>query len=394
MMKKVRVLHLIRTLERGGAERVVANYAKYHDRTRFEVSVCCLVDRGEIADEVEAYGVKVDCLNKKGRNPNVIIRLCKLLNRERIDILHAHNVSAAFWGVLAAKLAGIPTLIITEHNVVTNRSWYSKTLAKMLGASVNSLIAVSEGVRLSHLREYGLSPRKVITIRNGIDIEHFNGKDQPAPKELLADMGIEDNCFIVGNVGSLTEQKNQACFIDMAQLVLETVPNTHFIIIGEGALRPNLETQIRRLGLENRVHLLGKRPDVKDLLRAMDIFVLSSLWEGLPISILEAMASGIPIIATDVGGNSEAIKGGISGILVPPGNASTIAEAVTRLLHDKSFSESLAKRAFESLTENFSAATMVRTTEALYLDFINEEPSISHGQNRKTKKSRTLIKRD
>lgn len=361
-----RVLHIIRSLEAGGAERIVVEYALNHDTARYTAEVCCLEQAGHLAEPLVESGIPVHVLGRKGRRDiGALFRLARLMRRGRFDVVHYHNFGPLVFGLPAAVLAHIHCVVRTEHNVVHWRSVVRRIVSRLSALRENAQIAVSEAVRRSHIACSDLTGERCVTVWNGIDparLEH--GGDKRATRAAL---GIPHDTVVALAVGSLTPQKNYGNLLDAAAHALRDTTGVVFLIVGSGVLEPELRARAEELGLGDGLRFLGERGDVPAILAASDILVNSSSWEGLPVSILEAMAAGIPTVATDVGGNAELLTaGGPSGVVVPPADSRALGDAILELAASPERREHLGARARVAVAERFSAECMTRETERVY----------------------------
>lgn len=372
-MEKIHVLHLIYSLATGGAEKVVENYAKFHDRAFFEPVVCSLTSGGFIAERIKISGTEVIMLNKrKGFDIIILPRLIKVIRSRKIRIVHLHNFSANFWGTIAAVLCRVPVIFRTEHNVVIKEESLLKKIKYLinytLGYFQKKIISVSEKVKFSHIENDFLFPNKYITVYNGIDPGVF--EQNQVGRNIFGEFNINESYSVVLKIASLTIQKGHEYFLKAAKLVLNRYSEVVFMIVGDGPRRHEVECFTDELGIKKNIIFTGVREDIPALLGLSDIFVLSSLWEGFPITILEAMAASKPIVATDVGGNSEAIIDGITGFLVPPKDEKSLAESILYLLRNKNIAKEMGEKGRDRFEREFSAKIMVKKTEILYESFL------------------------
>ena len=367
--EKINVLYLIWTLEMGGAEHVVVNLARGLDRTRFTPMVCCLNWKGRLAEELEREGIRVVALEKSSRwDLRVVGKLVGLLRRERIHILHTHLWSASFWGRIAARLARVPVVVITEHNVDTWRNRFHLLADQWLSRRTDRLIFVSQVVQEFYRQQLVLPLEKCQVVYNGIDLEACRVNGHAA--EVRASWGIPAGARVVGTIGRLAERKGHRFFIEAMRTVAATSPNVVGVIVGEGRIRDELAAAIEAAGLRETVRLVGYCPEIAQALSALDLFVLPSLMEGFPLAILEAMAAGKPVVATDVGGTVETMEPGRTGLLVPPANSQALAEAILSLLNDPARAVRMGQAGRARAEERFSLPAMIRETQTLYLDTI------------------------
>ena len=359
-----RVLHVIESLDPGGAERVVLEYAANHDRARVSPEVCCVVRRGALADILRGVGVPVHFLARRTKvDLRATLSLALLVRRGRFDVVHNHNFAAVAVGVPAAILGGARAVVRTEHNVLPRGHPHRLVYSWAAALREDAQIAVSDGVRASHVGAHRIPGARFVTIRNGIgDARLAEAADRSAARRSLGASPEEVVCL---TVASLTEQKNHENLLAAAALVPRELP-VRFFIVGDGPLRERIEQRVQELGLGGRVRLLGQRLDVPLLLSGADLFVLSSDWEGLPITVLESMAAGVPCVSTRVGGVPETVEDGKSGLIVPPRDPRALSDAVVRLARDAPLRGRLAKAARAAYERGFTGEQMTRQTEALY----------------------------
>jgi glycosyltransferase involved in cell wall biosynthesis len=359
-----KVLHVIASMDAGGAERVVAEYARWHDRSRYEPTVCCVLTGGPLADALERDGVPVHVLGRRTRlDVRAVWRLARLISRERFDVVHNHNFTALALGFPAAVLGRARALVRTEHNVFRTPGLVRHWVSRIAAFREDAQIGVSDVVVRTHVRSGRVSPARFVTVRNGISADRMRpvrGRD-----EVRAELGLPADAVVCINVGSLTEQKNRANLVD-ALARLKDLEKLRALVVGAGPEEEKIRKQLDASGLTDRVMLLGERLDVPDLLAASDVFVLSSDWEGLPITLLEAMSAGVPCVSTAVGGVREAIEDGVTGLTVPPRDPGALADALRSLMTDPARRSAIAAAARDDFARRFRAEQMVRQTESLY----------------------------
>lgn len=359
-----KVLHIVESLAAGGAERIVTEYASAHDSDRYTPEVCCVRSAGPFASALERAGVPVHELGRRFKlDPRPAFRLARIISRGGYDVVHDHNFSALSVGFPASLFSGVRALVRTEHNVTGSPSAMSMLLSRSAALREDAQIAVSRAVLDSHVHAGRIPPGRFVLIRNGISEERLlDGADRPAMRR---ELGVSDDDFVCLNIGSLTMQKNRTNLLEAVSRLTD-LSRLRVLVVGSGPREAELKDQASRLGLERTVMFLGQRLDVDGLLAASDAFVLSSDWEGLPITVLEAMASGVPCISTSVGGVPEAITHGETGYLVPPGDPEALARGIRALALDPKLRLRLASSAREEFRGRFRAEQMVRQTEALY----------------------------
>lgn len=297
--------------------------------------------------------------------------LTRLLNRLKPHIVHTHSSKAGIIGRLAARLAGVPIVIHTIHGFGFTRyqqtlhRWMLVTVERLIGRVTTRFFAVSEANRLEGVARRVFESDRCVIIRSGVDlttIRHM-AVDTRAKKRAL---GFDPVRSLVGMIAPMKMQKAPLDFIRAAALVHATRPDVGFVFIGDGDLRPTVEKEVSRLGLNDSLQLLGWRRDALEILRCLDVFVLTSLWEGLPRVYLEARASGIPVVGTRVDGAEEVIRDGDHGYLVEPGNVSGIADRVLKLLNNANLRVAIAQRAATGIPEEFDIHHMVSQQEQEY----------------------------
>ena len=363
-MAGMRVLHVLNTLETGGAEYLVLNIARTLDRSRFDLLVASMEGDGEIGEELRKLGVTTFTLNRRhGIDPLLVPKLTRLIRREKIELVHTHNVAPWLYAGVAARLAGAE-VCHTEHSSLFPQQRALKKAERMLGRITKAVICDGEDVRRQLIEEQRLSPRNVVTIHNGVDTELFGRYGDRAAARAKQSLG--EDTLVVGTVARLEPVKDQATLLRAFERVAATLPLARLVLVGDGSLRGALEEQAAGPGLAGRVLFWGRRADVADLLPAFDVFVLPSQSEGLPLTILEAMASGLPCVATAVGAVPEAIVEGQTGFLVPPGDQDQLAASLLRLLRDPPLRRYMGLEGQKRARSLFDLRAMTRRYEDLY----------------------------
>lgn len=365
---KVRILHLITRLPVGGAERLLISVLRKLDTNRFESVVCCIQDRGELAAEVESLGIPVISLglmNKGGFDSRAKPAIVDLIKQHQIDLVHSHLYHANLYGRLAAKKAGVPA-IISIHNTYARRKWYRHLINRWLSRYTAKIIAVSEDIRQDVVKYDGVHDDKIVTLPNGIDLDRV--RTNISRDQARARLGYGDEHFLIGVVGRLEKQKGHIHLIRaIAALTQQNkLTNIRVLVAGDGRLRADLEQATDDLGIGGQVNFLGTRKDMAEILRALDLFVMPSLWEGLSLAMLEGMAAELPVIISDVGGAGEVLHENTYGVRTPPGDEVALAQAIVDLAENPEKRAILATKARTRVEEAYSAETMVRKLEAIY----------------------------
>ena len=372
-VRKIRVLHVIESLRSGGAENVVAALATHTDPSRFESEVVALASGGDVADRLHSAGVTVHILGKRlGVDLSAAARLRHLIQERQISIVHAHNPVANHWTILACLfMAGAPPILQTEHSIHYRgriRLWYP-FLRGILGLWNSAIVGCCTAVTVSHRRIDPLNRSRYRTVYNGI--EPLGRPSAERRAALRREIAIPDGFTVAGTVGNLRGPKAHGDLLSALALLAGEFPRLITIIAGDGPLEQELRARAAALGIAGCVRWLGKRADVSNLLGIMDIFVLSSTREGFPVAVLEAISAGVPVVATDVGGVSEVIMPGMTGVLVPPGDPPALAAGIRSVLGDVAGAKHRAAMAHEAFDRTFTVEAMARSMESLYAEILD-----------------------
>ena len=390
-MTRTRVLHIITRLIIGGAQENTMLTADLLAPDRYDVDVVSgpqTGSEGSLIEEVRARGVPLTIEPNLVREVNPVKDLLALLalyrhiRGGRYAVVHTHSGKAGILGRWAAWLAGLigprPVIIHTVHGWSHHERQHPLArrffilLEQTTAPITDKLIVVSPLNTEKGLRDNIASPEKYVTIRSGIDLDHFRHPDRPC-EAVRDELGIPLDAPVIGTVTRLSEQKAPLDFVAAAARVAEQRPDAHFVMVGDGPLRDEVEAEIATHGLDERVHLTGLRRDIPDLMHSFDIFALSSLWEGLPRVLPQAMAAALPIVATAADGNAEAVSEGVNGFLTPPGDPDAFAAALLELLDDPDLADRMGQAGLEMVDE-FGARKMVRDIEALYAELLETGP--------------------
>lgn len=361
---RLRVLFVIDELDIGGTEQQILELVRRIDRDRFEPHVCCF-RYGRKAKEIASFGVPVHHEPKRMKaDPGLILRLASLMRRERFDIVQTYLWTANTWGRLAARLAGIPIVVASERNVDIWEETYKRVIGRWLARSTDCIIANSEAVRTYLLDRGGLPADKVITIYNGVNFERFHAPCDPAVRR--QEIGVPDDCVLAGVVARVEPAKDHGTLLQAMSLIRERAPQLHLAVVGGGSEEERLRRMTRDLGIADRVHFTGFRTDAAEWLQSLDFSVLSSVKEGLSNSVIESMAAGRAIAATEVGGNGEVIVPEETGLLVPARDTTSLANALARLAESPELRERFGAAGQKRVESVFAVAPMVAHTERLY----------------------------
>jgi glycosyltransferase involved in cell wall biosynthesis len=373
--RPIRVLQLITSLDRGGAENHLLALLSNADRQAFAIETAVLAGEGELVPVFRQAGLGVHLLKARNRfDPLALRRLVALLRDGQYDILHSHLFRADIYAGLAVAQLGEqrPLLVSTRHN--DDRFFLNPFVGLvhyLISARQDLIIAISDHIARFTVARGVRHPARVRRVYHGIE--------PPLTRELERDgqrirkeLGIGPDAFLVGNVGRLALQKGQRHLIAAMPLLLERVPRAHAVIAGGGDLEKFLRDLAQELGVSERVHVLGPRKDVPALMHAMDVFAMPSIWEGFGLVLLEAMAAGRPIVASAVATIPEVVVDGETGLLVPSGDPLALAEALARLAEEPALARKLGEAGRERLRRHFSLEKMVGDTELLYRELVEE----------------------
>jgi glycosyltransferase involved in cell wall biosynthesis len=361
----INVLYVIGSLPFGGAENQVVTLASALNSDRYKIHVCCLRREGVLANVLRAREIQITSLNMRLRYwPIAVYRLYNLVKRLKPEIVHTHMYEAGLWGGMAGKLAGVPVIIATEHSIAFTRKRH-RIVELLINRFTDKRIAVSDEIRNCYIENHLGRPEKIITIPNTVDVERFTGLI--SRKELRKQLGVSISSLLIGTVARLVQPKRLDHLLQAARLVCDAIPQACFLIIGDGILREELEGQALTLGLApENIKFLGSRQDIPDLLSTIDIFVLSSEMEGLPVAMLEAMAASRPVVATRVGAIPQVIQDGHNGLLISPHDPTGLAKAILTLIGDSTLRESLGREAYRTVEARFSTNVVCQQITALY----------------------------
>lgn len=351
---RLRIAHLTLGLATGGQERLLVEFVRHADLGRFELIVVSLTDRGVLADTLEACGAQVLHLNEPGGlRPGLVHRLKRLFQKERIDVVHTHDDRPLIFGVPAARWARRRVIHTQHHGKLPNVGANQEFLVRWAGRLAHAFVTVSRDAARYYI-EAGLPSRRVCTIWNGIDLETFayQGPTKGGPALTVA---------------RLSPEKNIANILRAAALVRDADPEFRLEIAGDGPCRDDLVRLTDDLHLGSVVQFLGEVRDVPARLAQAGLFVLPSFSEGISLTLLEAMARGLPVVATRVGGNSEVVVDGETGCLVPSDDSVALAQAIARLREHFGDAREMGRAGRRRVEDCFAVRGMIAQYERLYL---------------------------
>lgn len=374
MYLKPRVLQLIDSFHQGGSERQAIQLSRLlHESGHYELYLASLKPDGVLRREVEGLGLgevpSYPLNNFYDRNAFAQLRrFAGYLRRSKIDLLHTHDFYTNIFGMTSGFVAGVPVRIASRRETSGMRSGAQKQAQKLAYSLAHHIVANSEAVR-QKLVEEGLSPGKITVIYNGLDLKRVVSQTSFSQAEALSALGVAvgpAKRFVTIVANMRHEVKDYPMFLRSAQRVHEAIPDAAFLLAGEGELMETIKNFAEELGLSGATHFLGRCENVAPLLNVSDVCVLSSKAEGFSNSILEYMAAGRPVVATDVGGAREAITEGETGYLVPSGNDRQMAEKIICLLRDPERARAMGENGRRLVEQKFSCEAQLKKTEALY----------------------------
>ena len=363
---RVRILHVIPNFGPGGAERLLVNLLEEFDRERFEVAAVSLYpETGTILErEIREKGLKVYYLNKhKGPDPRMVPQLWNIFQDFRPDVVHTH-LSVLRYTLLPALFCRVPVQVHTVHNIAQKEvdqvgklvHWFAFRLAGVVPVSISQEVAVTVRNLYGHEIETPV-------IYNGIPTGRFSAYTNRK----------DENNTILLHVGRFSLQKNHKLLIEAFALAVKECSRLRLWLVGDGELKSDIEKLVAEKGLSSYVSFLGIRADVAELLGQCDIFALPSDWEGVPLTVLEAMAAGKPVIATAVGGVPELVKDGETGILIPPQDTKSLAQAILKLATNPELGQQMGQRGQTRAKEQFDIARTTRNYESLYMELLKKK---------------------
>jgi glycosyltransferase involved in cell wall biosynthesis len=382
--QKPKILYLSTLGEQGGAQKYMVDLASVFKK-RYRIALASggaahnYLRQQSLALKVDYY--HLSRLKRQIRPFNDLLafyQIFRLCRRYRPDIVHLNSSKAGSLGAVAAKLAGVKKIIYTVHGLVLNEHlnrlqkifyWLAE---KISAGFKQKFICVSQADRQSLIRHKITRRNKITVIHNGIDaktLNFLNRADARLKLGLLADQTQHEQNLLIGSIANLYPTKGLIYFVKAAHLVRQQYPRVRFIVIGEGPREKTLRQLIHILKLENNFFLIGGLPQAANYLKAFDIFVLPSIKEGLPYTLLEAAAAGLPVIATQVGGVPEIIQSNYNGLLVKPADASRLAAAISKLVTDKKLRAGLANAQSETI-KRFELSRAIQQTEKIYSSLI------------------------
>ncbi|GGF46898.1 glycosyltransferase [Echinicola rosea] len=365
---QIRILHLIKSLGRGGAEKLIPETAALHNQEEYAFYCLYFHQRpNSLIDELEEVGVDVSYFPSSNLAlPLQVGKVVEFVEKNHIDIIHCHLPWAGVLGRWVGKKTGAK-VVYTEHNTWERYHPLSRRLNKLTFGWQQGVIAVSGEVRKSILRYYKPTVKspQINTITNAVNTDKFK-KDTAGRGRIRDSFGIPHDALVLGQVAVFRKQKRLDRWIALAKEITKSHPNIHFLLVGDGPERELVESTIGTGGFASKIHLAGAQETVIPYLSAMDVYMMTSEFEGLPVAMLEAMSCGLPVLCTEVGGIGEVITDGIEGMLCPKDNTEKLLLGASVLLTDPQRCQEISKMARQRVVSQFSIQRMVGGLEELY----------------------------
>jgi len=363
---QVKIMHILNSFSVGGLENGVVNLINGMKEERYFHVICCIRSLGPMIDRIERKDVRLYCMNSKPADRFMALKLRKLIKEIKPDIVHTRNWGTID-GIIAGKMAGIKSIIHGEHgreaiNIGVDE-WKKNLFRKIILTRISCVIAVSENLRQWLVKRIGVTESKVVKIINGVDTNKF--KPAANRERAKGKIGLDPQIKLIGTVGRLDPVKNYSMFIQALKRAGMVKEQLKTIFIGDGPERQSLERMVHEIGLNN-VLFLGEQRNVIPYLQAMDVFVLPSLTEGISNTILEAMACGVPVIATKVGGNPEIVEPEKTGVLIESRDTNALAEQLRDFCNNGTKWEKFGIAARNAAEDKFSLARMIEEYEGVY----------------------------
>lgn len=370
-MVRAHVLQLIDGLNIGGAEILLRDLSFGLVQRGFRVSIGYSTP-GPLARDLSDLGLPLTRLPRLMRvDPILFGGMIRLMRKDLPQIVHTHLFKSDFHGRPAARIAGVPVVVSTLHSI---DRWAQKPpLGNIYGWTshfADRIIAISDDVKNFHVANTAVDESKFVTIENGVDVRRF-AMQKTISQNIRKEFNLDNSATVFGIIGRLTPPKDHRVFLQAAALILQSIPRARFLVVGDGPLRNDLESYANELGIQNSVIFTGMRRDVPSVLAALDVLVISSLWEGIPVTLLEGMASALPVVATKVGSIPDVVTDE-TAILVPPSDPAAIAQACLKLANNQEFRFSMGHAGRKHVTANYSIDTMIDRTASLYAELLQK----------------------
>ena len=375
MKNKIKILHVITHLPIGGAQDNTLYTVELLDKEKYDISLCCnlegeLVERAKKIEAVKLFDIPFLCREVSPyRDIRAFLSLYKLFKEEDFTIIHTHSSKAGLLARLAAVLNKTPIVIHTIHGFAFNdfmnalKKNFFIYVEKLLAKWTDVLITVSNLNKKKIIDLNIAHENKIKNIYSGIDLSLFTNKRND---DFRKELNLENDHLLLGSVGRLSDQKDPITMIEAFGIISKPFPNAHLALVGDGELKGKILEKIDQLKLDGKVHLTGNKNNPWSVYHSMDLFIMSSIYEGLGRSITEALSCGVPVVCTDVEGVPEIVRDNITGILVPPKDANKLADGIIRTLNDMETAKKMAEEGRRFVKDNFDVNKMVNDIDSLY----------------------------
>lgn len=368
--RKIHVMHIVDSLEVGGMENGVVNIANSIDKERFKLSICCLSHPGVLSKRIQDKNILVVSLGWAGGfRPKLILKLAKIFKEYKVDIIHTHGWVTLIYCSVASCIAKNRVLIHGEHGVFHLDNSRRKIAFRIISSYVDKYITVSYSLEKELAGLINSGNDKITTIPNGVDLQKFTSLNGAAICNIKADLGIPLLSNVIGSAGRLESIKNYEMLLHVFSKLINYV-DIHCVLIGDGSQRTKLEELAKQLGVGEKVHFTGKVDNPHQVLSILDVFVCSSFSEGMSNTILEAMACGKPIVATNVGDNCKLVDDGCNGFLVQSEDSSGLEKALQLLVSDKEMLLKFGTYSRKIAEEKYDILKMVSSYQDIYIQSI------------------------
>jgi glycosyltransferase involved in cell wall biosynthesis len=365
---KTTICQVLHTLNVGGAEVLAYRLAlQLSDRYRFVFA--CLDEVGTLGEELKSKGFEVESLDRKeGLDFGCARRLAQYCGDNHVDLIHAHQYTPFVYSVLSFRR---PAVIFTEHGrfFPDYPSRKRKVFNRLMLRKRDRVLGVGKSVRRALIENEGIAPNRIGVIYNGVDLDRFSLADVDK-RQVRESLGLATDGFVIVQVARLDYLKDHITAVRMMERVVQEVPDAQLWIVGEGPERAPIEREIEEQGLQSSVLMLGQRSDISQLLAAADLFVLTSISEGIPVTFIEAMGAGLPIVATEVGGVPEVVLHDETGILTPSADVQALADAVIRLATTPELAQQMGQSGQRRAQQVFTEERMHSSYEKLYEEML------------------------
>ncbi len=365
------IVHGVLTLDVGGLERIVLSLVRSARERGHRVSIICVERPGKLAAEAEAEGARVMSLDKPpGRLRKYIPRAATLLRELSPDVLHTHQIGAAWYLGQAARSLGRPPVLHTEHGneFARSRCWLKNVKVRLFlrqtAKYIGQFCCVSDEIARGVTHWWTVPRAKVAVVPNGIPTRGLT--DVVNSQLFRKTLGISENALVVGTVGRLVEVKRHDLLIRAVSRLVPAIPELHLILVGDGPMREKLVDLARELNIDERVHFAGYQPHPEQYLRIMDVFALTSRSEGFPVSLLEGWVAGLPVVCSAVGGIPDVVTSGRDGLLFPSGDEEALVSSLSSLIADRGLRAMLGSAGNQLVRERYSLERMASEYESRY----------------------------